>query len=128
MVIKFINIIKLNQEITSIVPPPYFFRTQNVAFRKQLFISFSISSDKTEEGRLKFSNHKDLKHQEKHICGKRSSKKYSIISEQRCILKTSWPTLEKEAVTYSEMLAANYQKTVTFIISSMKTANQKHVD
>jgi len=83
--IKFINITQLNREITSIISPPYFFRTQNVGFRKQICISYSVSTHKREDGRLKFPIYKHLKHREKCICGKCSSKKYSIISEQRYI-------------------------------------------
>jgi hypothetical protein len=82
MEIKFINIIKLNQEITSIISPPHFLRSQNVRFRKQIFISYSITSEKTGDRRQKFSIHKHLKRKVKYICGKHSSKKYSIISEQ----------------------------------------------
>jgi len=40
-----------------------------------MFISYTKSGEKTEDGRLKFAIHKDLKRQGKYICGKLSSKK-----------------------------------------------------
>ena len=122
---KSIHIIQLKQEITSIISPPYFLRSQNVGFRKHIFISYPIISDRIEYGRLEFSIHKDLKRQGKYICGKLPSKKYSIISEQRCAWKTSWPTLKKEAAKYSERLATNYQGTCLHIPEDCKLHHQQ---
>jgi len=80
--IIFINIIQLNQEITSIISPAYFLRSQNVGFRKQMFIFYSIRSDKSEDGRLKLAIHK-AETSGKIYLRKTFLKKYSIISEQR---------------------------------------------
>jgi len=118
-VIKFINIIQLNQEITSIISPPYFLRSQNVGFCKQILISCSISSHKPEDGRLNFPIYK-YETSGKIYLRKTFLQKIFNYFGTKMYMKNKLAYPEEGGKKYSETLPTNYKGTCLHIPEACK--------